>query len=152
VAKLALLLAGGSCASRMELGVFLWHLTTGVSAFPPSVFSYAPHATCTHPPPFFSPQRHALYIFNVDGGDSIDLKVVSVRPYLDSVPTSNHKFGCMRLTDRRIYFAWEDARRRDVPLYKDEADTRPEPSATSTAEPSQEAWANPKFGGHSPSP
>lgn len=102
--------------------------------------------------PFFSSQNHALYVFNVDGGDSIDLKVVSVRPYLDSAPMSNHKSSCMQLTDRRIYFTWEDARRRDVPLYKDEADTRPEPSAMSTAEPSHEAWANPNFGGHSPSP
>jgi len=61
----------------------------------------------------------------------------------------------MELTDRRIYFTWEDARRRDVPLFKDEEDTRPEPSssgAMSTTELSQEAWVNPEFGGHSPSP
>jgi hypothetical protein len=52
---------------------------------------------------------------------------VIVRPYLDSAPTRNHGFSCMQLTDRRIYFTWEDARRRDVPLLKDEGNTRSEP-------------------------
>ena len=58
----------------------------------------------------------------------------------------------MQLTDRRIYFTWEDARRRDVPLFKDEEDARPEQSSTgavSAAEPSQEVWVNPEFGEHS---
>ena len=58
----------------------------------------------------------------------------------------------MQLTDRRIYFTWEDARRRDVPLFKDEEATRPESSsigAVSAAEPSQEVWVNPEFGEHS---
>jgi len=51
----------------------------------------------------------------------------------------------MQLTYRRIYFTWEDARRRDVPLFKDEEDTMPEPSSSGTAELSQEAWVNPEF-------
>jgi len=129
------------------------------------------------PPPPFSPQLHALYIFNLEGGQSHSIdraktvvvrpnlysaptpshsidraKAVVVRPYLYSAPTPNREFSCMQLTDRRIYFTWEDARRRDVPLFKDEEDTRPEPSSPGTAELSQGAWVNPEFGGHSPSP
>ena len=76
-----------------------------------------------------------------------------VRPYLDSAPTSNHGFSCVQLTYRRIYFTWEDARRRDVPLFKDEEDTRPEPSSTeamSAAEPSQEVWVNPEHQENAP--
>jgi hypothetical protein len=102
-----------------------------------------------------SPQLHALYIINLSHSTDTDsAKVVIVRPYLDSAPTSNYGFSCMQLTDQRIYFTWEDARRRDVPLFKDEEDTRPEPSSTgavSATEPSQEVWVNPEFGEYSSS-
>ena len=77
-----------------------------------------------HPPS----QLHALYIVNLSHSTDTDpAKVVTVWPYLDSAPTSNHGFSCTQLTDRRIYFTWEDARRRDVPLFKDVGNTRPEP-------------------------
>ena len=78
------------------------------------------------PPP--RAQLHALYIINLSHSTDTDpAKVVTVWPYLNSAPTSNHGFSCMQLTDRRIYFTWEDARRRDVPLLKDEGNIRPEP-------------------------
>ena len=147
------LMPGTQCPSLSFEHRRLCVATVRVFFFPISRYL---HSCPPSSPPFFSVQLHALYIFNLDEGHSItSAKVVVVQPYLDSVPTSNHEFSCMQLTDRRIYFTWEDARRRDVPLFKDEEDTRPEPSsseAMSTAEPSQEAWVNPEFGGHSPSP
>jgi len=91
----------------------------------------------------FSPQLQGLYIVNLDRGPSIDsAKVVFVRPYLTSASGPHQPVSCMQLTDRRIYFSWEDARRRDIPLFKDR-ENRPEPSPPGTpsiAGPSPEAW------------
>jgi len=81
---------------------------------------------------------------NVGRGPSIDLiKVVLVRPYFSS------DVSCMQLTDRRIYFTWESARRReDVPLYEDrESALEPSfPGIQSMTESFHEAWPEP--GGH----
>ena len=42
-----------------------------------------------------------------------------MRPSKDPSEYSD-PISCMQLTDRRIYFTWEDARRReDVPLFED---------------------------------
>ena len=101
--------------------------------------------------PFFS-QLHGLYIVNLDRGPSIDsAKVVFVRPYITSSSGPHQPISCMQLTDRRIYFSWEDARRRDIPLFED-GENRPEPSSPGTpsiAKPSPEAWpwVDPEFGG-----
>jgi hypothetical protein len=46
-----------------------------------------------------------------------------VRPYDNSVPTVR-EITCMQLTDRRVYFTWEDARRRDLALFEDEENAR----------------------------
>jgi len=83
---------------------------------------------------------HGLYIINVDASPSIDsAKVVLVRPYLDSAPRPHHPISCMQLTDRRVYFTWEDARHRDVPLFKDEEDV-PEPSSPRTSSMAEEFY------------
>ena len=89
-------------------------------------------------------QLHGLYVVNVDRSHSIDsAKVVLVRPYVDPTPGSYHAITCVELTDRRVYFTWEDAgRRNDVPLYK-ERESVPGPSSYGTLsmdEPSHEAW------------
>ena len=94
-------------------------------------------------PPFLL-QFHGLYIVNVDRSPSINLaKVVLVRPYADPTPGSYHAITCVELTDRRVYFTWADAGRRDdVPLYK-ERENAPGPSSHGTLsmdEPSHEAW------------
>ncbi|KAH9962255.1 hypothetical protein BC827DRAFT_1199936 [Russula dissimulans] len=69
-----------------------------------------------------------LYIFTVDRDTSIDsLKVVLVRPFLGST-TPQHAISCMQLTDRRIYFTWDEPNRRDLPLYEDD-ESAPEPSS-----------------------
>jgi len=120
------------------------------------VFLHIPrcsHVTYLSPTLFFLPflssplfllQRHGLYIVNVDRSPSIDsAKVVLVRPYVNPTPRTYRPITCMQLTDRRVYFTWEDARRRDdVPLYKERGNA-PGPSSygtLSTDEPSHEAW------------
>ncbi|KAI9444181.1 hypothetical protein H4582DRAFT_2071752 [Lactarius indigo] len=58
-----------------------------------------------------------LYIFTF--GPDLSSKAVFVRPSKKALPRS-YPISCMQLTDRRIYFTWEDARRRqDIPLYED---------------------------------
>ena len=90
-------------------------------------------------PPFLL-QLHGLYIVNLDRSPSIDsAKVVLVRPYVDPTPGPYHAITCMQLTDRRVYFTWEDARRRnDVPLYKERENALG--VTLSMDEPSHEAW------------
>lgn len=66
-----------------------------------------------------------------------------VRPYLDTVRGLHHEISCMQLTDRRVYFTWEDARRRDdVPLFKDEQNALvpSSPVTSSLAEQLGEPW------------
>jgi len=69
-----------------------------------------------------------LYVFTVDRDTSIDsLKMMLVRPFLGST-TPQHAITCMQLTDRRIYFTWDEPNRRDLPLYEDD-ESAPEPSS-----------------------
>jgi len=87
---------------------------------------------------------NGLYIVNMDRRRSIDsAKVVLVRPYFDLYPRTYQAITCMQLTNRRVYFTWEDARRRDdVPLYKEGGNALGLSSygTLSTDEPSHEAW------------
>lgn len=39
----------------------------------------------------------------------------------------------MQLTDRRIYFTWEDSRRRDVPFFEEEANELEHSSTSASA-------------------
>ncbi|KAH9059599.1 hypothetical protein EDB87DRAFT_1563124 [Lactarius vividus] len=58
-----------------------------------------------------------LYIFTF--GPDLPAKAVFVRPS-KNVSAGSHQISCMQLTDRHIYFTWEDARRRqDIPLFED---------------------------------
>jgi hypothetical protein len=44
-----------------------------------------------------------------------------VRPFLGLIAALEHDISCMQLTDRRVYFTWDDITRRlDIPLFKDE--------------------------------
>jgi hypothetical protein len=57
----------------------------------------------------------------------------------------------MQLTDRRIYFTWEDVRRRpDIPLFEDaeNAQELPPPIASTLSREFQGLWAR-RFGGYS---
>ena len=106
---------------------------------------YTISPTCTHSSLHFLKfwQMDGLYVINVDRSPSIDsAKVVLVRPCLDSELEPHHEISCMQLTDRRIYFTWEDARRGDVALFKDEQDALwPTPPVTlSPAEQLGEPW------------
>ncbi|KAI0287198.1 hypothetical protein BC826DRAFT_1119604 [Russula brevipes] len=87
-----------------------------------------------------------LYIFTVDRGPSIEsVKVVFVHPFRDIEPTLQHGISCMQLTDRRVYFTWEDSRRRDLPLFRDEANASAlEPSSPGVpmVEPLHEPWVD----------
>ncbi|KAH9032737.1 hypothetical protein EDB84DRAFT_130016 [Lactarius hengduanensis] len=58
-----------------------------------------------------------LYIFTF--GPDLSAKAVFVRPS-KNVSAGSHQISCMQLTDRHIYFTWEDARRRqDILLFED---------------------------------
>jgi hypothetical protein len=48
-------------------------------------------------------------------------KVLFVQPFFGLSSAHSHDISCMQLTDRRVYFTWDDAGRRlDIPLFKDE--------------------------------
>ncbi|KAH9174792.1 hypothetical protein EDB89DRAFT_472183 [Lactarius sanguifluus] len=58
-----------------------------------------------------------LYIFTF--GPDLSAKAAFVRPSKNASARSRF-ISCMELTDRRIYFTWEDARRRqDIPMFED---------------------------------
>lgn len=65
-----------------------------------------------------------LYIIAVDRdqGDLNDLaKVLFVQPFFGPAVAHSPDISCMQLTDRRVYFTWDDTTRRlDLPLFKDE--------------------------------
>ncbi|KAH9974812.1 hypothetical protein BGW80DRAFT_158313 [Lactifluus volemus] len=62
-----------------------------------------------------------LYIFTLNSGPSV--KAVFVRPYI--CPTDEAEdLTCMQLTDRRVYFTWQDMRHPIVTLYEDEENAR----------------------------
>ena len=72
-------------------------------------------------------QSLGLHIFAVDkiqrdSDDSTGLeKVVLVQPCVGPmIENQPFIFGCMQLTDRRVYFTWDNVRRRDIPLFTDE--------------------------------
>ncbi|KAI0287199.1 hypothetical protein BC826DRAFT_1046186 [Russula brevipes] len=90
--------------------------------------------------------------FTIDEGPSIDsVKAAFVRPFLNpAAPVTRHGISCAQLTDRRVYFTWEDSRRRDVPLFRDEADA-PGPSSLGTPSIIQQLgqpWVGLGFGTH----
>ncbi|KAH9038737.1 hypothetical protein EDB85DRAFT_2141626 [Lactarius pseudohatsudake] len=63
-----------------------------------------------------------LYIFTF--GPDLSAKAVFVRPS-NNVSASSHAISCVQLTDRHIYFTWDDARRRqDIPLFEDTENAR----------------------------
>ncbi|KAH9000897.1 hypothetical protein EDB86DRAFT_3133123 [Lactarius hatsudake] len=67
-----------------------------------------------------------LYIFTF--GPDLSAKAAFVRPS-KNVSTDSHQISCMQLTDRHIYFTWEDARRRqDIPLFEDAENAQELPS------------------------
>jgi len=81
-----------------------------------------------------------LYVFTF--GPDLSAKAVFVRPSKNP-GAGSHLISCMQLTDRRIYFTWEDARRRpDIPLFEDaeNAQELPPPEPTLNRE-IQELWA-----------
>ena len=68
-------------------------------------------------------------------------KVLFVQPFsfFGPVAAHSHDISCIQLTDRRVYFTWDDAKRRpDIPLFKDERTgldlLSPTASASSTVE------------------
>jgi hypothetical protein len=92
-------------------------------------------------------QSLGLFIFPADmcQDDSTDLtRVVFVQPFAGPAPRHSPDISCMQLTDRRVYFTWDDERRRDVPLYKDEEN---ELGLSSPTTPSM-SRVDPEFGRH----
>ncbi|KAN0129697.1 hypothetical protein V8E53_012517 [Lactarius tabidus] len=84
---------------------------------------------------------HGLYIFTF--GPGLSAKAVFVRP---SEKTPEYLMTCMQLTDSRIYFTWGNARRRrDIPMFKDEENSRELPRS-SKAQPVD--LAGMMWGGH----
>jgi len=72
---------------------------------------------------------HGLYIFTF--GPDLSAKAAFVRPSNDPSDRPSLK-GCMQITDRRIYFTWEDSRgRQDIPLFEDAENARELPPSTS---------------------
>ena len=50
-------------------------------------------------------------------------KVLFVQPFslFGPDPALSRDISCIQVTDRRVYFTWDDAKRRlDIPLFKDE--------------------------------
>ncbi len=92
----------------------------------------------------FDFQFLGLYIIAVDRdqGDSTDLaKIVLVQPFVRAA--RSREVSCLQLTDRRVYFTWDDAkRRRDITLFKDEKNTLDllSPGASSTVEQLDDPW------------
>ena len=71
-------------------------------------------------------------------------KVVFVQPFAGPTSLNTHTISCMQLTDRRIYFTWDNVRRRrDISLFKDDKNIlnflSPELEASSMVEQSDES-------------
>jgi len=65
-----------------------------------------------------------FYMFTFCSDFSV--KAAFVRPF-NSLHRSR-PMGCIQLTDHRMYFTWEDSRRRqDLPLFEDDAENAPAP-------------------------
>ncbi|KAH9017137.1 hypothetical protein EDB83DRAFT_2679885 [Lactarius deliciosus] len=82
---------------------------------------------------------HGLYIFTF--GADLSAKAVFVRPSRNA-STRSYPISCMQLTDRRIYFTWEDARRRqDIPLFEDAENAQElQPSMTPNLDLELQVW------------
>ncbi|KAH9026255.1 hypothetical protein EDB83DRAFT_2678809 [Lactarius deliciosus] len=82
---------------------------------------------------------HGLYIFTF--GADLSAKAVFVRPSRNA-STRSYPISCMQLTDRRIYFTWEDARRRqDIPLFEDAENAQElQPSMTPNLDIELQVW------------
>lgn len=65
----------------------------------------------------FALKVHGLYIFTFD--PDLSANAVFVRP--SHAPTAKSSLtGCIQLTNRHIYFTWEDSsHRQDIPLFED---------------------------------
>jgi hypothetical protein len=76
-----------------------------------------------------------------DHGDSTDLaKIVLVQPFVPFMTAYPRAISCMQLTDRRVYFTWDDElRRRDITLFEDNTLDVLSPGASSTVE-QLESW------------
>ncbi|SRR6266571_501293 len=62
-----------------------------------------------------------LYIFTF--GPGLSVRAAFVRPS-ESASARSYPISCMQLTDRHIYFTWEDERRRqDISLFEDAENT-----------------------------
>ena len=64
-----------------------------------------------------------------------------VQPFVRAA--RSREVSCLQLTDRRVYFTWDEAkRRRDITLFKDEKNTLDplSPGASSTVEQLDELW------------
>ncbi len=71
-------------------------------------------------------KMQGLYIFTF--GPDLSVKAVFVRPS-ENASERSYPISCMQLTDRHIYFMWEDARRRqDIPLFEDAENAQELPS------------------------
>ncbi|KAF8268347.1 hypothetical protein EI94DRAFT_1188757 [Lactarius quietus] len=79
-----------------------------------------------------------FYIFTF--GPDLSAKAAFVRPSKEPSADS-HPISCMQLTDRRIYFTWEDARRReDIPLFEDTEQELPTPIAQPSGRELEGLW------------
>jgi len=82
-----------------------------------------------------------LYIFTF--GPDLSAKAAFVRP--SKKPTAGSQpISCLQLTDRRIYFMWEDVRRRgDIPLFEDAENAQELPPPTAPTDELQRLWVDP---------
>ena len=131
-----------------QKNVSIWLLNMGVSAWSLSVYPILGLAARTHVLSFDFEffQSLGLYIIAVDRdqGDSTNLaKIMLVQPFVRFTAAHRREISCMQLTDRRVYFTWDDAkRRRDITLFKDEKNTLDllSPGASSTVEQLDDPW------------
>jgi hypothetical protein len=92
-------------------------------------------------------QSLGLHIFAVDkiqhdstGLEKVMLVQPCVRPMAENQPL-RFALSCTQLTDRRVYFTWDNMRRRDIPLFTDEEsklEIIPSPGASAIVE----TWEN----------
>ncbi|KAN0140889.1 hypothetical protein V8E53_001333 [Lactarius tabidus] len=73
---------------------------------------------------------HGLYVFTFGLEPDLSAKAVFVRP--SDTPTAiSRSTGCIQLTERRIYFTWEDSgRREDIMLFRDNENNEELPPPT----------------------
>src|SRR5258708_38719606 len=139
-----------------QKNVSIWLLNMGVSAWSLSVYPILGLAARTHVLSFDFEffQSLGLYIIAVDRdqGDSTDLaKIMLVQPFVRFTATHPREISCMQLTDRRVYFTWDDENRcRDITLFKDNTLDLLSPAASSTVKQLDDPWGRMEleFGRH----